>query len=472
MEYAITCKNVNFKYNENGESIISDFSYDFEMGKIYIINGYSGCGKSTLLNVLSGLYPENAGILLHGTIKIFGKDINDYSIENRALELMVMFQNVDSQFCMDTVKDEIIFVLENINCPPYKMDKLAEDSLSKVGILHLKDRKIYTLSGGEKQKLALAVIISINPKIIILDEPFSNIDYESSENILEMLYKLNKENNTTIIAVEHRANLWKNISYELISVTTGCKITNNIDMNSKFSNLNIKNRNLSYFENKKYALEINSLNVNIDNLNIFDDATLKVKERSITSIIGRSGTGKTTLFKIISGINKIKNVNIKLFEIDIKRLKKKEIINMMGIVFQNPQNQFVTYRVIDEIIYTLRLKYPKKNKNFYIEEAENLLKKFNLEKYINYSPFSISQGQQRKLAVLSMLAANQKIMLFDEPTYGQDDCTSDEIMDILKEKALYEGLTVIIASHDLDLVYKYSDYIYIINESHKIIAVK
>jgi energy-coupling factor transport system ATP-binding protein len=472
MEYAITCKNINFKYNEKGESIISGFSYDFEMGNIYIISGYSGCGKSTLVNVLSGLYPENAGILLEGTIKIFKKDISDYSIENRALELMVMFQNVDSQFCMDTVKDEIIFVLENINCPPDKMDDLVENSLSEIGILHLKNRKIHTLSGGEKQKLALSIIISINPKIIILDEPFSNIDYESSKDILEILYRLNRENNTTIIAVEHRESLWKNISYELISVTTGCKVIDNIYKNGKIYNRNIKNKNLSYFEDKKYALEIENLNVSIDNLHIFDDATLKVKEGSITSIIGRSGMGKTTLFKIIFGINKIKNANIKLFETDIKKLKKKETMNMIGIVFQNPQNQFVTYRVIDEIIYTLRLKYPKKNNDFYIEEATNLLKKFNLEKYINYSPFSISQGQQRKLAVLSMLAANQKIMLFDEPTYGQDDYTGDEIMEILKEKALYEGLTVIMASHDLDLVYKYSDYIYKIDENHKIIAVK
>lgn len=459
MKEVLNCKNIYFKYQEKSKnSIIENFSYDFCEGKIYLLTGFSGCGKSTLSYVLSGLYPENKGIMTEGKVLLLGKNIEEYQPEERTPLIMMMFQNADTQFCMDTVKDEIIFCLENIAFPVEEMDKKVDIVLNEMGITYLKDRNISSLSGGEKQKLALACILAVSPKTIVLDEPFANVDYESSQEIIKILKKLNREKNTTIIAVDHRISLWESMEYELLVLGKGCCFLEEDLATFLVDDINEKSY-VKKSERKENAVEIENISVGYDKNPLLDGVTLSVKKGSITSIIGKSGRGKTSLLKMIAGITKTKSGSIRIFGKDIKKMKEKEFIANVGIVFQNPQNQFLTYRVIDELMFTLKKSFPKENEKRLIEKAEELLKEFNLFKYKNYSPFSLSQGQQRKLAVLSMLGANQKIILCDEPTYAQDNKTSLEIMEFLRKRA-DEGLTVIMVSHNRNLVFKYSDSVY------------
>lgn len=154
MKEVLKCEDIVFKYRETSkENIIDGFTYSFNKGEIYLITGFSGCGKSTLANVIAGLYPSSKGILSKGEVKLFGKEISEYPPEKRAEYIMMMFQNADTQFCMDIVRDEIIFCLENIAFPVKKIDEVVESVLKKIGIEYLKYRKISSLSGGEKQKL-------------------------------------------------------------------------------------------------------------------------------------------------------------------------------------------------------------------------------------------------------------------------------------------------------------------------------
>ena len=379
---------------------------------------------------------------------------------------MMMFQNADTQFCMDIVRDEIIFCLENIAFPVKKIDEVVESVLKKIGIEYLKYRKISSLSGGEKQKLSLACILAVSPEIIILDEPFANVDYESSQEIVNILKNINREKEVTIIAVDHRISLWKDIDYTLLHLGKGCSFIDKnidkylVDIIDEEEYRNNFSKRYKDFEERKDAVAVENLDISYKKELILKDINLAIKEGGITSIIGKSGTGKTSLLKAIAGIYKISHGNIKIFGTDIKKIKDKVFINNVGIVFQNPQNQFITYKVIDEIMFTMRNRYPKEDEKLLVEKSENLLKEFELYKYRNFSPFSLSQGQQRKLAVLSMLGAGQKIILCDEPTYGQDNKTSIEIMEFLKRKAIEENITVVMVSHDKNLVFRYSDFIY------------
>lgn len=202
---------------------------------------------------------------------------------------------------------------------------------------------------------------------------------------------------------------------------------------------------------------------------LLENCSLIAREGEIVSLVGKSGAGKSSLLLNIAGLTKIKNGTIKFLGKDIKKWKRKEILKNIGIVFQNPQNQFVTYKVIDELLFSM--KQNEKDEKKLLERAENLLKQFNLYEYRNYSPFALSQGQQRKVAVLSMLSGDQKILLCDEPTYGQDNRTSREIMEFLKKRA-NEGLTIIIVSHDRNLVYEYSDSIYEVTEGKELRRVR
>lgn len=467
MKEVLKCEDIVFKYRETSkENIIDGFTYSFNKGEIYLITGFSGCGKSTLANVIAGLYPSSKGILFKGEIRLFGKEISEYPPEKRVEYIMMMFQNADTQFCMDIVRDEIIFCLENIAFPVKKIDEVVESVLKKIGIEYLKYRKISSLSGGEKQKLSLACILAVSPEIIILDEPFANVDYESSQEIVNILKNINREKEVTIIAVDHRISLWKDIDYTLLHLGKGCSFVDKnidkylVDIIDEEEYRNNFSKRYKDFEERKDAVAVENLDISYKKELILKDINLAIKEGGITSIIGKSGTGKTSLLKAIAGIYKISHGNIKIFGTDIKKIKDKVFINNVGIVFQNPQNQFITYKVIDEIMFTMRNRYPKEDEKLLVEKSENLLKEFELYKYRNFSPFSLSQGQQRKLAVLSMLGAGQKIILCDEPTYGQDNKTSIEIMEFLKRKAIEENITVVMVSHDKNLVFRYSDFIY------------
>lgn len=467
MKEVLKCEDIVFKYRETSkENIIDGFTYSFNKGEIYLITGFSGCGKSTLANVIAGLYPSSKGILFKGEVRLFGKEISEYPPEKRAEYIMMMFQNADAQFCMDIVRDEIIFCLENIAFPVEKMDGTVDRVLKETGIEYLKYRKISSLSGGEKQKLSLACILAVSPEIIILDEPFANVDYESSQEIVNILKNINREKEVTIIAVDHRISLWKDIDYTLLHLGKGCSFVDKnidkylVDIIDEEEYRNNFSKRYKDFEERKDAVAVENLDISYKKELILKDINLAIKEGSITSIIGKSGAGKTSLLKAIAGIYKILHGNIKIFGTDIKKIKDKVFINNVGIVFQNPQNQFITYKVIDEIMFTMRNRYPKEDEKLLVEKSENLLKEFELYKYRNFSPFSLSQGQQRKLAVLSMLGAGQKIILCDEPTYGQDNKTSIEIMEFLKRKAIEENITVVMVSHDKNLVFRYSDFIY------------
>lgn len=462
-EKILECKNISFKYFQNSKrEVISDFSFSFEKGKIYLITGFSGYGKSSLAYILNGLYPNNKGILVNGEMLLEGKEIGNYSPPERAKKIMMMFQNCDTQFCMDRVKEEIIFTLENIGFPVEKMESRVRGILEELDILHLMERELFTLSGGEKQKVALACILAVEPKVILLDEPFANLDRDSSKDILLKLKKLNEEKNTTIIAIDHRFSLWENISKEVIYLEKGGKILENFQEKELRDNFQLKNLKKIYLEHEKKTekkfVEIKDLKIKTGEKNIFKNFSMEIEEGKITALLGKSGLGKTTLLKTICGLQKYENGDIFIEGKNLKNIKIKKLMENIGIIFQNPQNQFVSYKVIDEIVFTLKRKVKEKEECF--KMAEKLLEEFNLAEYKNYSPFALSQGQQRKLAVLSMICGGQKIILCDEPTYAQDNKTSREIMKFLKERCEKEGITIILVSHDTELMLEWADKIF------------
>ena len=466
MPHALKISGLTFKYYENSKrNIIDNLSLEIEAGTVNLILGRSGCGKSSLAALAAGLYPENGGFLSSGEIKIFGHDINEMNHAERSKFLALMFQNPDLQFCMNTLRKELIFCLENISTPPEKMDEIIFNTASKFGMSEFLDRKFTTLSGGEKQKASLCCLMSLGSKIIILDEALANIDEKSSREIINFLSEY-KNSGGTVIAIEHRLELWRGVADRYVIVGEGCKIIEDNVKPSEFEKFNdiLKNYGIygAYTGKKNFNKTKNKIAISLKNFsieNLIKESNIDFQSGKITALLGRSGAGKTTIFKAILKHHYYKG-DIEINGKNLENIKERELFSEIGIVFQNPANQFVTQKVFDEI---------RAGNSASDETIEKLTQDFNLKQFEKYSPYMLSQGQQRRLAVLSMLVGNQKILLLDEPTYGQDLSSTEAIMTQLNSRVENENLTVIFITHDRELARAWADEILEINDNGQVI---
>ena len=373
---------------------------------------------------MAGLYPENGGFLISGSVSYNGIDIHALTPDKRVAYVSMMFQNCDLQFCMNNLENELLFCLENIGTPPEVSADRINNAVTAIGIPHLLRRNFNTMSGGEKQKCALCCILVIQSKCIILDEAFANIDIQSAREIIAIIKSLNM----TVLAIDHNVTLWKGACDHIVSLDAS-PIADN------------ENETFMLGETGETVLTVKNVTANTI---FYPD--MSFEKGSLTAITGPSGCGKTTFFKTLIKQHKYKGT-VTFLGRELAKLGKSYIFSKCGIVFQNPSNQFLALTVYDEILFSVNRWH--KHESTVRKEAITLelLKVFDLEKYKKYSPYLLSQGQQRRLAVLSMIAGEQELLLLDEPTYGQDYENVRAIMNLLLEKAR-NGLTVIFSTHN------------------------
>ena len=439
---------VTFRYFEKSErNILEHFSLSIKEGETVVILGDSGCGKSTLANLICGLYPENGGFLINGSVKVDGIEIKNLPPRKRREKISIVFQNPDLQFCMSNLRDELRFCLENAAVEAKEMDRRIEAFAAAYSISSLLDRPFQTLSGGEKQKASLCVAMIQESKVLVLDEPFANLDTASRDPFLDLLKQERLKNpETTIIAIDHRAGNWTGLSPRWVVLGDKGKI---ISDGTSFPHLKTYS---AYFtpapapslSDAEPFLKFRGTLIKPGKKEkaILEATDLSVKPGDMIALLGPSGSGKTTLFLTLLGIKPYEG-SIMIDDKELRKQKKKDIYRDIGIVFQNPANQFIASTVLDEA------------KPADIE----LLASFGLANYSRYSPYMLSQGQQRKLGVISMIAGKQRLLLLDEPTYGQDTPSTAAIMKCLAERT-GKGLSVIFSTHDEELASLYANKIW------------
>ena len=469
-EILLSAKDLTFRYFEQSKRpVLDNLSLDLPEGSVTLLTGDSGCGKSTLASVLSGLFPKNGGILQNGTVKIGGEDVLKLPENRRVKHLSMMFQNCDLQFCMDTLREELRFCLENIAADPKTMDERSLHAARQVRMEPFLDRPLHTLSGGEKQKAALCCILVLDTRCLMLDEPFANLDPDSVEEIIGLLKKLQREKNLTILAIDHQWQRWEGFADRIVRLNGngsvdvireprhGDFIPESEKILPALPHLSLKKPIYLLKEVTLFAeAEKKSSEASVP---LLCGAEASFPDGSITAILGKSGAGKTTLFEAMLGLRPYEG-SILFQGREVKDYKKKELYTQTGIVFQNPMNQFVTQGVLDEILFSLKRTGRKTPQAQLEENALSLLEQFGLKGVRNRSPFMLSQGQQRRLAVLSMLCNEQKVLLLDEPTYGQDDRSSEAIMELLFQLVCGKNLTVILSTHDEELAFRWAHQVY------------
>ncbi|MCD7716127.1 MAG: ATP-binding cassette domain-containing protein [Lachnospiraceae bacterium] len=540
---AIHLSDVVFRYVETGKrNILDHVSLDIEEGGITVLMGSSGCGKSTLAAVLAGLYPENGGFLESGTIELYGHPVSTMNQQERAAYLTMLFQNPDLQFCMDTLRREMQFCMENICVPKEEMDRRIGDAARILGMETLLDRKLVTLSGGEKQKAAICCLYVMESKCILLDEAFANIDSQSVTELVSLLLKL-KQLGRTIVAIDHQLGHWADAADEIIVLGeggkvlqrgirpeqleefyslfereglyypgrtaagrdfmagasalstepdisgTGCTRSGSAKVSASaitFRDVSIARTSDARGSSRNTSDTLHTPGGHASHFRLFrknkgDDrgaagskgdlsgaqseqyllshVDADFPKGAMTAVLGPSGSGKTTTFLSVLKQHPYEG-HILIDGMDLSQIKKKELFARAGIVFQNPGNQFITQNVTEEVKSSTRIWNEDLTDEQCEKQAFALLKEYGLERYHRYSPYMLSQGQQRRLAVLSILAGRQQILFLDEPTYGQDYRSTMAIMEQLSRKVKEDGLTVIFITHDQELAAVWADKIY------------
>ncbi|MGI6068954.1 MAG: ABC transporter ATP-binding protein [Blautia sp.] len=474
----LTAKGLYFRYFEQSPNyILENADFSFKKGKVTVMLGTSGCGKSTLAAVLCGLYPENGGVLSQGTITLYnGEALQDMDCQKRAGYLSMMFQNPDLQFCMDTLRKELQFCMENICVPKEEMDDRIQTFATKLHLEKMLDTPLHSLSGGEKQKAALCCLLLLNSQGFLFDEPFANLDDDSAKELVSLLKAHHQEYQTTILAIDHRLDHWLDIADEIVVLgpkgqilADGITKENLPSQQALFADQGLfYPREIPAFTPappKEALLVLEHLSIcrGASKEYLLSDISAAIPKESFTALLGPSGTGKTTLFSAILGQKKYEG-SIRLDGREIRNIKTRQLYREVGTVFQNPGNQFISTRILDEVLSSLKIWNQDLPEKTLIEKAQMLLNQYRLKPYQRYSPYMLSQGQQRRLAVLSILTGGQRLLLLDEPTYGQDQASTKAIMDQLTGLVRHQGLTVLFSTHDRRLAAEYADKIYEISE--------
>ncbi|MBU7016553.1 MAG: ABC transporter ATP-binding protein [Theionarchaea archaeon] len=415
----IEIKDYSYRYDQ--EWVLRNVTATIDR-ELAVITGKSGSGKSTLALAVAGFLDKGYH---EGEILFHGKNIEDFDLFDLAQRIAIVQQDPESQICTMRVEDEIAFGLENLCLHKDEIEKRIDWALSIVNGQYLRKRDTISLSGGEKQKIAIASILALKPEVIIFDEPTSNLDIDTTKEIMQVITKIKRKADVSALVIEHK---WKHIYKYADSL---------YEMDSGNLKKIQKPPEISYIGYRSGTgppvLTIKDLSFSYDK-KILDNLNLTVHEKEIVGIMGPNGSGKTTLLMCIMNFLQYSG-DIFLREKSIKKRKTHEIARDIGLIFQNPNHQIFENTVVKEAAFA--------GKNFGITtDIEYLLRKSDLEKYSHKNPFRLSYGEKRRLNIVSVLSYKPDIVLLDEPFIGQDYDNVQKIMDLLK------GSTCVIVLHD------------------------
>ena len=409
----IDLKNLSFGYSN--KSILKKLNISIKDGESVLLLGISGSGKSTLLKCMSGVVPN----LIDGEIsgQVIINDVDTKEMNKIPSDIGIVLQDPETQFVCSTVAEEIAFGLENLCYDKKTISKLVRKFAKRFKIQDKLDKDINSLSYGEKKKVIIAAMAAMNKKIILMDEPLTNLDVRMKEEILFLLKELKKEGRTIIVA-EQNPCIIKVLFDRCIILDKGNLIYNgNVDDGLKIlREITNHPRVIKPIPTDETLLEVKDLSFSYGKKKILKKINLKVKKNEIVAITGENGCGKTTLALCLCNLLQKSRGNIQLLNKNLDDYNQKEIAKKVGFVFQNPNFQIFNNTIMNEIEYGPKNFGMKLNNN----EMNELLQVSDLDYKKNSHPFSLSLGEKRRLNIASVLSSDPDILILDEPVFGQD----------------------------------------------------
>ncbi|OPY26197.1 MAG: putative ABC transporter ATP-binding protein [Methanocella sp. PtaU1.Bin125] len=494
----ITFHHFTYKYPRGTGPMLKDITLQVNKGEFLLITGRSGAGKTTLCRAMFGALHHDISGDFEGSLKLKGRDVKEYTIGEIGEFMGVVFDDPDSQLFMPLVEDEIKFGLQARNMPSGKDD--IKRALDRVGISHLIKRAPHELSGGQKQKVAIAAALSVDPEIILFDEPTSQLDPQSTIEIYEILSRLRAEGKTIILVEQKIEDIIDKVDKiaviddgRVIASGAPRDVLKSRDLFNAMpypcvSRLAVELKSpemlLSMEEGKRYLksagvslrpgndngrtpgtqdapiLEIKDLRFGYGSVKVLDGISLKVMPGEVVSILGHNGCGKTTLLKNIIGLLKPPEKGMVLLSgRDVRDMSVDQAARTAGFLFQNPDTMLFAETALEEVMFgpaNLGFDDAKERSLKAMEEVGLLHKKDEYPRYLG-------NGEKLRLCVASILAMGPKLIILDEPTTGLDDNECAKLMEVvLKLKS--EGVALIIVTHDMNLVARYMNRVIVLSE--------
>jgi len=547
MDYAIEVENLSYRYPHAEEKSLKNIRLTVSKGRFTAVIGPTGAGKTTLAMCLNGLIPQLMEGDILGKRIVAGRDVSKYRVQTLARHIGLVLQDSEAQIFGRTVEEDTAFGPRNFSFSVEEIEHKVHQALIRVRLEGYNRRNTAELSGGEKQRLALAGVLAIEPEILVLDEPASELDPLGRTEIYDTLDRLRQEKKRTIVVMEHagediikRADevivlnegeivwqgspetLFRNIpllrrfgikplpvslvgwdfkqkgwiSEEEIplDIEEAEQLVRKIIKRQGFQQIRFNAQQKGFTGNKEsqesqellyphgspdsyifpespesYGKENRPSLITISNLrynyhptqSVLKGISLKIRQGEFVALVGQNGAGKTTLAKHLNGLLKPTSGDVVVDGMNTRDYPTHHLAGTIGYVFQNPDHQIFSMSVEKEIAYGL------KNLGLADEEIKERINKvlayIGLEQHRNRHPFSLTKGERQMIAVASILAIEPKILVIDEPTTGLDWIGVQKIMNVIR-KLQEKGTTIIMISHDMDIVAEYAERLIVLKD--------
>ena len=497
----ICFKNFSFQYDNLKNPTLKHINLEIGTGEKVLIAGPSGSGKSTLAHCLNGLIPYAYKGKMSGELLLDGEPLYGKSLEAISKKVGTILQDADGQFIALSVGEDVAFAFENDSMPVPHMHEKVEEILKNFSMEAFSEQSPQNLSGGQKQKVAMAGVMAMQTDILLFDEPLANLDPMSGQLAMDTIDALHKGTDKTIIVVEHRIEDVLSHHFDRVVLVSKGEIVFNgtpdevlrsgvleenglreplyievlknceIDLKEESALTDIST--LTKYKDKvtqvltdlkptqekdehEVLLECKNLQFAYDKErgNILKDISFNVYKGEFLAILGNNGAGKSTLLKALTGFCKLDQGEVRYEGQNITKWSIRKRADVIGYVMQNPNHMITKYMIYDEVAFGLRnFGYSEEEVKVRVTEA---LEKCGLAPYKKWPVASLSYGQKKRVTIASILALKPKVIVLDEPTAGQDHKNYTEFMNFLmtlKE----EGITVIMITHDIQLALEYAD---------------
>lgn len=503
----IRLEHVTYTYPEAASPALNDVSLELPEGQLILVIGPSGAGKSTLLRCLNGLTPHFSGGVLRGAIHVAGLD--PVSVTPRVLSRHVgfVFQDPEAQFVTEIVEDEIAFALENAAMPRQEMRVRVEETLDLLDLTPLRNRPLKTLSGGERQRVAIAAALALRPSILALDEPTSQLDPKSAEDVLNSLVRLNQDLGLTIILAEHRlervlpyvdsilylpdddgpvlfddvrtmmgrielapplVRLSKALDWHPLPLTIkeGLRFSRSWLAKHSVGAMQLpmmqQRRQRSKLQPARCSepsIRAREVKVRFGQQEVLRSVNLDLWAGEIVVLMGRNGAGKTTLLRSLVGLVRLHAGVIEVAGQNIAGQQVADICRKVGYLPQDPNTLLFAESVEQELRVTLR------NHRMDVEERKiaALLRRLKLHDKMDAYPRDLSVGERQRVALAAISVTQPDALLLDEPTRGLDYAAKQELERMLREWR-DEGMAILVVTHDVELAAAIADRVILMSQ--------